>query len=432
MATVALDTDFIGCLLIVVDDVSMTENFMLTVLSRDNFLMDDESNEDAMKVIDIREAVLNFLLSCDYVDHGLLQLHDFLANDGNLDDIDVVASQSLVECGHGRFMVEVAVAIPSMDNEEDVLIFRKLFLFSTSVGAITWMSDSGSSSTNLRSLNEEMTLAVYKREENYREGYEIVSLSCVSPTISSLSVDYGGNLQQSTFVQGTDLVRSEILSDEWSLRQSRKRPVLMLDYELVVADNLVRDEDGTIKRKSILTFYPMDNSCGRSTLTRLELPGNLEVCHLIGLRSAHVIAICRFFEPGPNEDEAVDGTWFGPEDDTTVISSHAIIIDVETRSEIYRTCFVDDWGQHHGEDLLQFYRDGELPIQLAVQGNTVAAGLSCKGVVLTGADARKSLASATIDDDEGASPSKSSKKTKKKKQGKKSGKKDGFARGQKM
>lgn len=432
LAAVALDTDFIGCLLIVVDNTSMVENFMLTVLSRDNFLMDDESNGDAMKVINIREAVLNFLLSCDDVDHGLLQMHDFLANDGNLDDIDVVASQSLIECGHGRFMIEVAVAIPLIHNEDDVLIFRKLFLFSTSVEAITWMSDSGSSSSNMRSLNEEMTLAVYKREENYREGYEIVSLSCTSPSIASLSVDYGGNLQYSTLVQGTDLVRNEILSDDWSLRQSRKRPVLMLDYELVVADNLVRDEDGTISRKSILTFYPMENSLGRSTLTKVELLGNVEICHLIALRTAHVIAICRFFAPNPNADEQFDGTWFGPEDDTTVISSYAIIIDVETRSEIYRTCFVEDWSQHHEEDLLQFYRDGELPIQVAVQGNTVAAALSYKGVVLTGADARKSLATVPTDADESTSPSKSSKKTKKKKQGRKSGKKDGFARGQKM
>ena len=431
LVAVALETDFIGCLLIMVDDVSMTEHFILTVLSRDNFLMDDDSNDDAMQVIDIRESVMNFLLSCDDVDHGLLQLHDFLSNDGSLDDIDVVASQSLVECGHGRFMVEVAIAIPSIDSLDDVLIFRKLFIVSTSEGAITWMSESGSSSSLLRSLNEEMTLAVYKREENYREGYEIVSLSCVSPTIASISVDYCGNLQHSTLIQGTDLVRNEILSDQWSLLQSRKKPVLMLDYDLVVADNLVREENETRTRKSILTFYPMDNSCGRSTLKSLDLLGNLEVCHLIALRTAHIIAICRVFELEPNAEDEIDGTWFGP-DDTTVISSYAIIIDIVSRSEIYRTCLVEDWGQHHGTDFLEFYRDRELPIQLAVQGDTVAAGFSFKGVILTGADARKSHSYANPDLEELASPSKSSKKVKKKKQAKKSGKKDGFARGQKM
>jgi len=108
LVAMALDRDFIGCLLHMVDDTSEEDNHILTVLSRDSFLMDDDSNSDVAQVIDIRQSVLNFLLSCDDVDHGLLQLHDFLSNDGDLDDIDVVVSQSLVECGYGRFIVEVA------------------------------------------------------------------------------------------------------------------------------------------------------------------------------------------------------------------------------------------------------------------------------------------------------------------------------------
>eukprot|EP00531_Pseudo-nitzschia_arenysensis_P000670 CAMPEP_0116134988 /NCGR_PEP_ID=MMETSP0329-20121206/10953_1 /TAXON_ID=697910 /ORGANISM="Pseudo-nitzschia arenysensis, Strain B593" /LENGTH=950 /DNA_ID=CAMNT_0003629763 /DNA_START=74 /DNA_END=2926 /DNA_ORIENTATION=+ len=437
LVAVALDTDCIGSLLLVVDDNSGEENHILTVMSRENFLIDDDSNEDAMQVIDIRESVLNFLLSCEDVDHGLLQLHDYLANDGDLDNIDVIASQSLVECGFGRFMVEVAVAIPSIGNFDEhdsagVLIFRKLFLFSTGVGAITWMSDSGPSSSLLRSLNEEITLAAYRREENYRAGYDIVSLSCVSPTIRSLSVDYGGSLQHSSSIEGTDLVRNEILSEQWSLRRSRKRPVVMVDYEVVAADNLVCEENGT--KKSILTFYPMDNSMGRSTLRRLDLEGNLEVCHLIALRESHIVAICRVFDLSEDGDDVdqVAGHWFGP-NNTSVVSSHAIVIDVKTRSEIYQTCFVDDLGQHLGEYSRGLTTiPGELPIQLAVRENTVAAGLGSKGVVMTGADSRKSQLNTSLDREELTTPTKSSKKAKKKKQGKKSGKKDGFARGQKM
>jgi hypothetical protein len=424
LVAIALDTDFIGCLLRVVKE----SNFILTVLNRENFLIDDDSNDDDMQVIDIRQSVLNFLLSCDDVDHGLLQLHDFLSNDGDLDEIEVMVSQSLVECGYGRFMVEVAIAIPSIDivdeqDSVDILLFRKLFLFSTSAGAITWMSDSGPSST-LFSPNEELTLSSFKMEENCRHGYKIVSLSSIAPEITSLSVDHGGNLQHSTLIQGTDLVRNEILlEDHWSLWHSGKRPVLMLEYEIVVADNLVCDENGI--KKSIVTFYPMDNNCGRSTIKWLDLLGNLEVCHLIALRTAHVIAICRVFESTSEADDVLelDGHWFGPPV-SAVISSYAIVIDVQSRSEIYRTCFVDNVDLHlPGE---------KFPIQLAVKGDTVVAGLSSKGVVMTGADVRKAQPSTTLNREELTTPSKSAKKLKKKKLSKKSGKKDGFARGQKM
>jgi len=437
LVAVALDTDCIGCLLLVVDDVSAEENHILTVMSRDNFLIDDDSNEDAMQVIDIRESVLNFLLSYeeDY-DHGLLQLHDFLADGGNVEDIDVVASQSLAECGYGRFMVEVAVAIPSIggfdDHDTAVFIFRNLFLFSTGVGAITWMSYSDPSSSLLRSLNEEITLAVYQREDNYRAGYDIVSLSCASPAIRSLSVDYGGSLQHSTSIEGTDEVRNEILSEEWSLRRTRKRPVVMLNYEVVVADNLIREENGA--KKSILTFYPMDNNLGRSTLKKVELEGNLEVCHLIALREWHIVAICRVFQLVEDGDEAdqVAGHWFGPAT-SAAVTSHAIVIDIKSRSEIYRTCLVDDLGEHLGQYSMGLTTiPGELPIQFAVRENTVACGLGSKGVIMTGADSRKSQLNTNLDQEEVTSPSKSSKKTKKKNQKKKSGKKDGFARGQKM
>jgi len=438
LVAMALDRDFIGCLLHMVDDTSEEDNHILTVLSRDSFLMDDDSNSDVAQVIDIRQSVLNFLLSCDDVDHGLLQLHDFLSNDGDLDDIDVVVSQSLVECGYGRFIVEVAIAVPSSDLTGDqdsvqILLFRKLFLFSTSIGAITWMSDSGPSSTLLGSLNEEMTLSSICREENGRYGYDIVSLSCMLPAITSLSVDSAGTLVHSSLIQGTDSVRNEILVDNWSLRRSRKRPILMLNHEIVVADNLVCDENKA--QKAMLTFYPMDNNNSSSVPSKLDLVGNLEVCHLIALRRSHVVAICRASEPTPdaNDVDEVAGHWFGPAL-TIVVSSCAIVIDLQSRSEIHRCCFVDDVGLHLGKNSmgLSTISDGELPIKFAVQGDTVVAGLSSKGIILTGADARKSWQRANPEQEGLTSPSKNAKKAKKKKLAKKNGKKDGFARGQKM
>jgi len=435
LVAIALDTDVIGCLLCMVDERSRDKNFILTVLSRENFLMGDELNNDSLQVIDIRQSVLNFLLSYDNVDHELLRLHDFLLNDGELDDIDVFVSQSLVECGYGRFMVEVAIVIPPVhaDDESsvDAFTFRKLYLFSTNVGAITWMSDSGPSPSSFGQYTAEMTLASLKLDDELR-GYEIVSLSCVSPTITSLSIDHHGNLYHSALIEGTNIVRDRILSDPWSLRRSRKRPVLMLEHELVVADNLVSNENGL--KKSIITFYPMDSNNDQSSLRSLDLLGNLEVCSLIALRTAHVIAICRVFESTHEADDfdEVAGHWFGP-GVSTEVSAYAIVIDVQSRSEIYRTCFVNNLGLQLGNDSTGLSPgNGELPIQIAVQENTVVAGLGSKGVILTGAKARRSKSTISIKQEEHTTQSKSAKKTKKKKVSKKSGKKDGFARGQKM
>ena len=209
LVAMALDETYIGCLLHVMDDITEGEAFILTVLSRDNFLIDDGSNDETTQVIDIGQSVVNFLLSCDDVDHGLLQLRDFLSIDGDLDDIDVIVSQSLIGCGYGRFMVEVSVSIPiddeeSIDEEDDnvhtTLLFRKLFLFSSTMGAIIWMSDSCPSSHPLRPINEDMTLASVKMEDGGRYGSKIVSLSSVSPAIMNLSVDPNGNFNASTLI----------------------------------------------------------------------------------------------------------------------------------------------------------------------------------------------------------------------------------------
>jgi hypothetical protein len=442
LVAMALDETYIGCLLHVMDDTTEGEAFILTVLSRDNFLIDDGSNDETTQVIDIGQSVMNFLFSCDDVDHGLLQLHDFLSNDGDLDDIDVIVSQSLIGCGYGRFMVEVSVSIPlndeeSIDEEDNnvhtTLLFRKLFLFSSTMGEIIWMSDSCPSSHPFRPINEDMTLASIKMEDGGRYGSKIVSLSSVSPAIMNLSVDPGGNFNASTLIQGSDVVRNQILVDDrWSLRQARKRPVAMLDNQVVAADNLVWNANCT--NKSVISFYSIHNNDNLPNFDTLDLIGNLEVCHLIALRTCHVVAICRVFESTPDaadvDIEELAGHWFGPAGPVKPkISSYAIVIDVESRTEIYRTCLVDDLGMYLGHNSTGLSAsNGELPIQVAIDEDTVAVGLWWKGVILTGNDARKTSASSDSHNQEDSSPSKFNKKAKKTKK-KGLHKKDGFARG---
>jgi hypothetical protein len=97
----ALDEEVIGCLLHVVEDGTQAEANVLTILSRDDFLMHDETaeTETSLQVVDVGQSVLNYLLSCDDVGHGLLQLHDFLRDGGDLDDVEVLISPNLVACG---------------------------------------------------------------------------------------------------------------------------------------------------------------------------------------------------------------------------------------------------------------------------------------------------------------------------------------------
>merc|ERR1712238_70598 len=307
---------------------------------------------------------------------GLLQLHDFLSNGGDLDDIEVLVSRSLVECGYGRFMIEVSVSIPfceSIDEEDSdvntTLLFRKLFLFSSRLTAIIWMSDSCPSSRPFCPINEDMTLAAVKMEEGGRYGSKVVSLSSSSPAIMSLSVDPSGNFNTSTLIQGSDSVRKQIIVDRWSLRQAQKRPVVMLDNQVVVADNMIWDRNGA--KKCVISFYPIPGNDDLPMFNTLDLIGNLEVCHLTSLRADHIIAICRLFDSTSDEadvdvdvdvDELV-GHWFGPGGSNCKVYSYVIVIDVETRTEIFRTCLVDDLRKHLGTNSTGLSAsNGELPI----------------------------------------------------------------------
>jgi hypothetical protein len=103
----ALDEDHIGTLLHVKEDGTKAEAFILTILGREDFLIDDEDEDyDATtQVIDIGQSVLNFLLSCEDVDHGLLQLHDFIRDGGELDDVEVLLSPTVISCGYVPILV---------------------------------------------------------------------------------------------------------------------------------------------------------------------------------------------------------------------------------------------------------------------------------------------------------------------------------------
>lgn len=445
LVAMALDEQCVGCLLHVVDENSEGEASILAVVGREALLIADDSIEnDATQVIDISQSVLNYLVSCEEADHGMLQFLDYASDGGNLDDVEVLVSQSIVACGYGRFMVEVSVSVPLGDATDDddsdarmTLLFRKLFLISASVGAIIWMCDSNSTSRPPRPRHDEMTLASATLEENGRWGCNIISVSARAPGIMSGSIDPSGTFVDPLLLQNSDSLQEVHVQDGWSLRVARQRPVVVFDHTVVVADNLVRESDEEqAKYKSLLSFYSIDQGHEIPDVNSLALDDNIAVCKLARLGDHHILVIGRETVDAVvvTELDEVGGHWFGGavgNADATVnqltINVVAVIVDVESRSEIYRSTLVDDVRSLLEDD--ETPSEGDIPIQIVAFGGTVAAGAWWKGVVITGADARPDPTVMDLDASETATP-KSAKK--KKKGAKKGGKKDGFARGMSM
>jgi hypothetical protein len=430
----ALDEDHIGCLCHVMEDNVEGEAFILSVLSREDFLIaDDLAGDGAMiQVIDICQSVRNYLITCDEVDHGLLQLNDFLADGGDLDDVEILVSRSMVACSFGRFLVEVSVSIPLVESTTDddgdanrLLLFRKLFLISASVGAIVWMCDSNPLTRPLQPRHEDMTLASARTTEGHRHGCRLAAVSSVSPAVMSWSIEPTGEIHNPQLLHGSELVRNEILHEDWNISHASQRPIVLLSSEVVVADTLTRElENGDKQFESIISFYPHWHEDGNSFYKTLPLVGNLEVSLLAPFRDGHIVAICRHYALGFDHTDLddLDGQWFG-ERSRGYVSVYAIVIDICSRTEIDRVCLIEELESYLDRDIAT---GGELPIKVAIRGGTVAVGIWWKGVIMTGAEVRL-----TREVSEGTENAHSSAKAKKKKRKtpKKGSKKDGFARG---
>ena len=426
LVALALDENYIGCLCRVLEDNVNGEAFVLIVVGREDFLVTDDGN---MQVIDLGQSVLDFLLSCDEVDHGLLQLNEFLSDDGELDDVEVLVSESIIDCGNGRFLFEGAVSIPSFEDEDEdgsgrdmTLLFRRLFLISVSTRAIVRMCGSSPPSSEPRPRQEGIVLASVRTIGRSLYGCKFAAASPVSPAIAIGSIEQNVNLHNLVLLKGSELSRNEIFLEGWELLIIRQRPIVVLPSEVVVADTFAREIEGGRKNfKSIVSFY----SSLKGNLPRtLELEGNLEVCLLVPFKVNIILVICRQRTPPPDQTEVdnVDGHWFADSAHDQV-SLCAVIIHISSTTEIERVSLIDDLVPHLGPDVAT---SGELPVKVAVSAGTVAASVWWKGVVITGEEARL-----TNDDSPGYDHAQASTKAKKKKKKtpKKGGKKDGFARG---
>jgi len=426
LLSMTLDEEAIGCLCHVMADTVDVEAYVLIVVSRDEFLLGDSScdkpgqssNSTKMNVIDIGAAVLNYLLSLDVVDHRMLQLIDFLTDGGEIGEVEILASETIAACGYGRFMVEVSISIPFWDGFDLVdsmqLLDRKLVLFSASAGAIVWMGDSNDPLRPLRPRHEDMTLACYRRPLSgcsSRAECSVVVTSASSPSIQVASVERTGYVQNVQIIKASDSVRNEAVGDDWEVIPSHCRLLIVTASDVVAADVASRRVGGRIKElRTIISFYPRYPKGQEAPYSVLKIDGDFEALRMANFRDTHAIIICRKYSRATDQNPGENGTA------ETTMSLYAIIIHIFSRSEIARMSLAENVARESG-DVIEISISNEY---------TIGAGLSWKGVMMTGSDIRTiGNSKVALIDDVQTKPK--SKKTKR--QPPKGGKKDVFCRG---
>ena len=434
LLSMVLDEECIGSLCHVDADTEDGEAYILVVVNREEFLLGESSGvvekggqpeELELNIIDIGEAIINYFLSTDTVDHRQLQLMDFLQDGGDTSEIEVLTSGALTACGNGRFLVEVSISIPSdhlddADDDDDDeqskrLIDRKLVLFSASVGAIVWVGDSSAAASPLQPRAQEMTLTSLRRvlPGEYRPTCNILVASPTTPDLRVCSVDYSGNVENPILLEGSLLVRNEILQDSWGLISSPKRLVVLTEGFAIAADGLEKDfGEGVRERKTILSFYPLHNEGGNILYQTLELY-RIQALRLVNLRDNHISLVCREYGDFIHVD-AAEGVRMA----IVPQSACLIIIHVPSRTEIYRT---SAGVENFDDDYI------DVPIVSIDNDSTIGCALNWHGVSITGDDVRHMGTSSSKND---TIQENSAKKKKKKHSGTAKGRrKDGFARG---
>jgi len=428
LVSMGLDGDSIGCLCHVISENVEREAYVLIVLSRDDFLLGESSDvvevksgtvDTDLKVIDVGEAVLNFLLCSDDLDSRMLVLTDFLSDGGEVGDIEIIASQSIATCGFGRFVVEVSISIPALEDFEDptelILLDRKLVMFSADAGAIVWMGPSQDPSNALRPRHEDMSLSFLHRRlpGTSRSECDIVVGTSFAPFLLATRIEQNGQIYTTNGVEASELGFNEIIEEGWELAGSPHRVVIMSSLFVIVADVIHRmEDDRVVEHKSTLLFYPLNRDEGVPLYSLLRLSGDIEVVRGTTVRDEHVLLLCRHYQRTV-EAEA-------DSESVIEISICAILVHIPTKSEIGRLTLLD----RVGPDIV------EVPVISLDIDDTIGLALSWKGVVMTGNGVRSHASQMTIVLED--SPLKShagSGKKKKKRKGAKGGKKDGFARG---
>lgn len=429
-----LDEECIACLGSVIGcPGNPTEAFVLLTMSREDFLLADSSDTPTGKsgysddmtnvaVIDVGEAVLHYLISLDDGDHRLLELVDFLGHGGTIGDVEISASPTVISCGRGRFMIEVKISIPSIleygDEDNLRLIDRKLFLFSSSAGAIVWSGDSSPPSHGLPPRHADMTISCLRRpivQGGSRSSCFFAVRSPSSFVVLFGEIDNSGAVHCSSLLTSTpltELQNANSANEGWEVLVDGQYhvPLVVTPTYVITADMLVRfddDSDRIQDRRTIISFQrrlvsgPRVRDGFSNDDTGFALRGDLEVIRMSLIRDIYVALICRMYQQPPFSDNPIF--------DVVYV---VVIVHIPSRHEIFRSPF------RNSDQTLD---NSIAPCISGDSCNTIGLSLSWEGVVMTGSDIRKK-----ISEHHWRTPHR--KKSSSKKSDAK--KKDGFSRGQ--
>jgi hypothetical protein len=313
-----------------------------------------------------------------------------------------------------------------MDDDDDEtairLIDRKLVLFSSSIGAIIWVGDSCYPSSDFPTTKRPMTLIGLRRTlpGDYRSTCFFLVASSISPSLAVGSIDSSGTITNPSLLDGSLVVRNDILTDDWQIMTEPYRLVLLGHEYAIAADQLERSMGEAVfvfEKKSIISFYPLHQQDGAPLYRSMEL-ANITVLHMALLGDDHLCLVCREFGDFVHVDatEGVQQMAMVPQ------TACMIIIHVATCQEIYRAdAGFDSFTNNHIS----------VPILASSNSNsTIGCALNWSGISITGDDVRSMNVSNTKPE-QGKEPKK---KKKASRPGTKPGnakgrKKDAFARG---
>lgn len=260
--------------------------YVLVLKQRDAFLLNDDEDTESTIVIDIGEAILNHLLSLEVADHGILQLMDFLQIN-EFGDVEVIPSHTMTNCGHGRFLMHVSIAIPiaiPADDRTTVVIDRRLVLFSSD--AVLWVADS----------NDD----------------RVDDIQCRNNIVTTCS-DRGvrcGELFVGTAPISSDATTKLFMASSFtvSFRPSTVQP----------------------RKPCSMVFFPVDGLEDEMPAT-LTLGDNTEVKGISCIRDNHLVIICTEVSETQQEqpdEETFDGGWFLPN------RNKALVVHIPTQTVI--------------------------------------------------------------------------------------------------
>ncbi len=427
-----LDEECIASLCIVSTDHVSVHAYILVIINRDDFLLGESSfasveggggSDALLNVIDIGEAVLNYMFNVGYSNPETVQiltaLVEFLQDGGEVGQVDVAVSHSFVACGYGRFMLEVCIAIPGNDGDS-LQVGRKLVLFSASVGTIVWVGECPAYDNLLLPLGQSVTFSSIRRR--HATGSRRACTVAVTPNslpgqIVLIDIEPAGEVLQPQVFECPEATQLLLREGEWEMGRPF-RSIVLTSTKVIVVENLLSANQGANRRNQIQVtiFHRVPSTAPTHTFTLNDMIAVQSTC----VRDEYFFVLYADRLEGNDEEndaEALDGQWFeaGPRGPPCM---WVAIFHIPTFCEIGRQLWQRNTHPFN-EDLRS--------IVMTHDGNeTLGVGLSWKGIIMTGDYVRAAkYQRAVIINDSGDR----SGKNKKKKKPVKSAKKDGYARG---